>query len=143
MREVAEGEPVNASNVRPFAPRHPMPVPQDPANAVTVLSFIVPTGYQLWIKAYAFDLFPSTTNELNYAWRIFIDGQDILNASDQELIYGRPQRNNLITAIGDTKESQKLALPGNVVEIVVQAKAAVPASDRVSATLFGNLEPAQ
>lgn len=142
MAEVAQGEPVTGSVVRPFAPRGLAFVPQDKNDSCVPLSFIVPTGYQWWLEAYSFDLFPSTSNELNYAWRILINGQDVLNANDQSLIFGRPQRDNRVVVIGSSKETQKVAFPGDEVQVVVQAAAAVPSSDRVAATLFGNLEPA-
>lgn len=142
FREVADEEPVTGSIVTPFAPRGQVVVPTDPNVPATVLSFIVPNGYQFWIGSYAFDLFPDTTNELNYAWRLFVNGQDILNKSQRNLVFGRPVKNNRQVILGNDKATQILAQPGDEISVVVIAASALPASDYVSATVFGNLEPA-
>lgn len=142
FRQVADPEPRTASTVVPFAPRGQTNVPTDPTSPATVLSFIVPNGYQFWIGSYAFDLFPDTTNELNYAWRLFVNGQDILNKNQQNLVYGRPVKNNRQVILGTDKSTQILAMPGDEISVVVSAQSALPASDFISATVFGNLEPA-
>ncbi len=142
FRQVEDEAPITGSTVTPFAPRGQIGVPTIAAAPATVLSFIVPNGYQLWIAAYAFDLFPDTTNELNYAWRLFVNGQDILNKGQQGLVFGRPVKNNRQVMLGTDKSTQILAVPGDEIAIVVSAAAGIPASDFISATLFGNLEPA-
>lgn len=143
FRQVAEDEKVTDSIVTPFAPRGEHIVPTDPNVPATVLDFVVPNGYQFWIGAYALDLFPDTTNELNYAWRIYVKGQDILNMGQQSLVFGRPVKNNSQVIIGTTKSTQILAIAGDQIKVVVFSAGAIPASDFISATIFGNLEPAQ
>lgn len=142
FREVADEQLAIASTSVPFCPRGQTFVPMLPAIPATVLNFVVPNGYQFWIEAYAFDLFPNTVNELNYGWRIFVNGQDILNKGSQGLLFGRPVKSNEQVFFGKDRDSQILAVPGNEISVIVQAAAAIPAGDQISATIFGTLEPA-
>lgn len=141
-REVMDEHPYTGSTVSPFSPRNQVSVPQDPTASAIVLSFIVPLGYQMWISGYAFDLFPSTALELNYSWRVLVNGQDILNKNQNTVIFGRPVKNNSQVVIGQDKSTQILANPGDEIKVIVNAQNAIPATDQLSATIFGNLEPA-
>lgn len=135
-----QGKVPNGSTVIPFAPRGMAQVPTAPAVPAVLVRRAVPDGYQLWITGYAFDLFPSTTNELNYIWRLFVNGQDILNHGNPTPARGRPVLSNEPVQLGYDKAGWQLARAGDVVEVVVQAFAAVGASDTITATVFGNLE---
>lgn len=145
FEQVAEGPggQITASTGQPFAPRGEALAPQTPLAPAVALKFTIPLGYQMWMMAYSFDLFPSTINELNYRWFLNVNGQDQLNRDTPTQTNGRPVLSNEQVTIGRQKSNMILARPGNVVDVTVTANAAIAAADTVRATIFGYLEPAQ
>jgi hypothetical protein len=109
-------------------------------NAVKVLSITVPTGYVWWLDGYAFNLFPSAGNELNYNWQLRVEGQDILNKGQSVLLPGRPIQAAQKVPVGYTQGELLRCPPGTEVEVIVTALNTLAASDSVAATVFGFLE---
>lgn len=140
LRETADSPRVTASYARPWAPRGQGMVPIIQGIAISILDVVVPNGFKWWIDGYAFGLFPSQANELNYYWMVRVDGRDILNVGPNTLQPGRPIQSPVKVPIGYTKDEMFLVEPGSRVEVVVQALNTLGASDSVSATLFGELE---
>ncbi len=142
MMQVAEEARITYTLATTVAPRGQDFVPIVVGQPVTLLEYIVPIGYNFWINAGALNLFPSTANELNYVWRIFVNGEDVLNKGIPTPPPGRPVQSPNPFVLGRTKRDQPCAKPGSTVLISVDAIANLGASDQVSATLFGTLEPA-
>jgi hypothetical protein len=140
LQETADPVPVTASQQYPWVPRGQAPVPTVAGAATVLVSRYVPQGYRYWINAYAFNLFPSTSNELNYQWFLRINGQDFLNKGIIQPAPGRPVQSPTQVQIGYTKDEMFLAQPGALIEIVVMAITTLGSSNRVSGAVFGFLE---
>ena len=140
LAQISDPVIVTASSAVPWAPRGQGVVPIFQNQGQVLLQIQVPQGYKYWIDGYAFDLFPSTANELNYIWQLRINGMDFLNKGNPTPQVGRPVHSPQKVTIGRTKAEMFLAQPGAVIEVVVLAVNTLGASDSVSATIFGQLE---
>lgn len=143
LLQVATQSDVKASFSLPFCPRGNQQVPIFSQQAVVLVSLVVPTGYVYWLEGYAFDLFPSVANELNYFWQLRLNGQDVLNRGTRTAQPGRPVHSPVQVTIGRDKDTMLRAEAGSLVELVVQALNTIGASDSVSGTIFGTLEGVQ
>lgn len=139
---IADQDRVQASLSLPFCPRGQAQVPVFIGQAVVLVSLVVPLGYIYWIDGYAFNLFPSTANELNYFWQLRVNGQDLLNRGVAGQALGRPVQAPQKVIIGSDKSTMLRAQEGALVELVVQAISTIGASDSISGTIFGTLEGA-
>ena len=140
LAQISDPIIVTQSGAVPWAPRGEGIVPIFANQAQVVLRIQVPQGYVFWIDGYAFDLFPNTSNELNYIWQLRINGLDFLNKGNPVPQPGRPVHSPQKVTIGRTKAEMFVTQPGSVIEVVVQAINTLGASDSVSATVFGQLE---
>jgi hypothetical protein len=139
---LADTDKIQGSVSLPFCPRGQAQVPVFAQQAVVLVSLVVPVGYVYWIDGYAFDLFPSTANELNYFWQLRVNGQDILNRGTSGLALGRPIHAPQKVQVGYDKGTMLRAQEGALVELVCQAISTIGASDSISGTIFGTLEGA-
>jgi hypothetical protein len=141
--QVSDEDGIQGSNSSPYCPRNSATVPIFAQQAVVLISLVVPVGYVYWLDGYAFDLFPSVTNELNYYWQLRINGQDVLNRGGAgSAAPGRPVHAPQRVTIGRDKATMLRAQEGSLIELVVQALNTIGASDSVSGTIFGTLEGA-
>jgi hypothetical protein len=137
---ILENERVNGSFSTPYSSRGTAQVPIFKAFPTLLLDFTVPVGYQFWLSAYAFNLFPNTGNEMNYYWQLRVNGQDILNKGNTGPNPGRPIQSPDLVTIGRDKTSMMLVQAGNNIQCVVSALSDLGASDFLSATVLGYLE---
>jgi hypothetical protein len=140
LQEIAGEIQPTVSNAIPWVPRGTSNVPVIQNQGVSVLRIQVPFGRRWWISGYAFNLFPSQANELNYYWQLRVDGTDLLNKGVATVQPGRPVQTPDQVTIGRDKEQMFLAGPGSIVEVAVLALNTLGASDNVSAAVFGFLE---